>query len=161
MMGGIFSPKYLTRAIWYAFLPLVNRSLVHTKTSYNQSLKRCVMIQCGSTKDLNLWSFSQKEDIRKALQKQGRVIAVVERFGYVRGRVTSTHIRYTHCPDIFPPLELNQDDDVDIFTQWPVELVNHARRDIAQTQYCSKEESYLFCERFVSQTFATGNHEFE
>ena len=82
---------------------------------------------CGIPITFDLWSFDQRKEITKALNrgKGGRVTQALERFGYRKTRKTSKGISFRHhlLPELYAPLFVT--DGADIFKEWPTDLVNH------------------------------------
>ena len=90
-----------------------------------RSNEACVTVQmCGFTTNFDLWSFEQRVDIVKALNrgKEGRYTEALERFGYHRRGARKNGYRHTLFPDLYAPLTLST--DTDIFKEWPAELIN-------------------------------------
>ena len=92
-----------------------------------RSNEACTTVQmCGFTTTFDLWSFQQRADIVKALNrgKKGRYTEALERFGYHRMRASKNGVGYRHTlfPDLYAPLTLST--DTDIFKEWPAELIN-------------------------------------
>lgn len=81
---------------------------------------------CGFTTTFDLWSFEQRADIVKALNRgrEGRYTEALERFGYRRKGARKNGVGYRHTlfPDLYAPLTLST--DTDIFKEWPAELIN-------------------------------------
>lgn len=82
---------------------------------------------CGIPITFDLWSFDQRKEIMKALNrgKGGRIEQALERFGYRKTRRTSKGISFRHhlLPELYAPLMVTN--GADIFTEWPADLVNH------------------------------------
>ena len=81
---------------------------------------------CGFTTTFDLWSFEQRGEIVKALNrgKEGRHRHALERFGYLKTRTTKNGVWFHHnvFPNLYAPLTLHS--TTNIFTEWPAELIN-------------------------------------
>lgn len=97
---------------------------LYTTIRVNESM--CTMQLCGFPVTFDLWSSEQRREILGALGRgeHGRCGEALERFAYAKDRSTSkgTYYRHVLYPDKYPTILLNV--DIDIFTQWPAELIN-------------------------------------
>jgi len=92
-----------------------------------RSNEACATVEmCGFPTTFDLWSFDQRKETVKALNrgKEGRYTQALERFGYSRTRATRCGVGFRHTlfPDLYAPLTLGT--DTDIFKEWPAELIN-------------------------------------
>ena len=84
----------------------------------------------GNPMTFDLWSYDTRAEITTALKRGGqdgqcgRIKRVLERFGYNRMRATKNGVKYKHSmlPELYAPILLG--DTLDIFEEWPVDLVN-------------------------------------
>lgn len=110
------------------------RETVHTMQQQLMDMYRTIrsneahatVQMCGFPTTFDLWSFEQRSEIVKALNrgKESRYKQALERFGYSKTRTTSKGVGFRHTlfPDLYPPMTVRT--DTDIFKEWPAELIN-------------------------------------
>jgi hypothetical protein len=107
-------------------LDTMQQQLVDTYRTIRSNEASITLRMCGFPTTFDLWSFEQRTDIVKALNRgtDGRYTQVLERFGYCRTRATKSGVGFHHTlfPDLYTPLTVNE--DTDIFKEWPAELIN-------------------------------------
>jgi hypothetical protein len=108
---------------------LVDTTRTHLTSLYatiraNESM--CTLHLCGFPVTFDLWSSEQRREILSALCRgeRGKCGEALERFAYAKNRTTSKGTYYHHVlyPEKYPMILLNA--DIDIFSQWPAELIN-------------------------------------
>jgi hypothetical protein len=107
-------------------LDTMQRQLMDMYRMVRSNEAHATVQMCGFPTTFDLWSFEQRSEIVKALNrgKEGRYTQALERFGYSKTRTTSTGVGFRHIlfPDLYPPLTLRT--ETDIFKEWPTELIN-------------------------------------
>ena len=109
-----------------AMMDSMHQQLMDTYRLVRSNEANTTVRMCGFHTAYDLWSFEQKNEIIKALNrgKEGRYMQALERFGYAKTRATKRGVGFRHIvfPDLYAPLTITA--STDVFTDWPVELIN-------------------------------------